>query len=308
MQRLLSLKHASSSFSKKLPFTNSSLSPSRPYYNAFNSLDKPTHHSCQQQNYIFGFSQVNPTYHFLSSQPHHTLSRIVHGFLSNPLLSKQFASNLSTAHFKFSSKGLAHYKFGGSSARFVRRYSGFNQGFGSYRRSWRSWFYQLSANDMVLGLILANVAVFMLWRVADRKFMANNFMISLDNFKSGRLHTLITSAFSHIDAEHIISNMIGLYFFGVNIGRTFGPDYLLKLYVAGAIGGSLFYLVHHAFMALSTKGQGMWMKDTSRTPGLGASGAVNAIMLLDIFLNPRSTLYLDFFIPVPAILLICRNN
>lgn len=136
MQRLLSLKHASSSFSKKLPFTNSSLSPSRPYYNAFNSLDKPTHHSCQQQNYIFGFSQVNPTYHFLSSQPHHTLSRIVHGFLSNPLLSKQFASNLSTAHFKFSSKGLAHYKFGGSSARFVRRYSGFNQGFGSYRRSW----------------------------------------------------------------------------------------------------------------------------------------------------------------------------
>ncbi|KAK8569351.1 hypothetical protein V6N13_046413 [Hibiscus sabdariffa] len=75
--------------------------------------------------------------------------------------------------------------------------------------------------------------------------------VSLDNFKSGRLHTLITSAFSHIDIEHIVSNMIGLYFFGYN----------------------------------------------------GASGAINAIMLLDIFLNPKAILYFDFIIPVPAMLL-----
>ncbi|PPR88809.1 hypothetical protein GOBAR_AA31872 [Gossypium barbadense] len=124
--------------------------------------------------------------------------------------------------------------------------------------------------------------------------------VSLDNFKSGRLHTLITSAFSHIDIEHIVSNMIGLYFFGYNIGRIFGPEYLLRLYLAGAMGGSVFYLVHHAFLA---KGQATWMMDPSRTPGLGASGAVNAIMLLDIFLNPKATLYFDFIIPVPAMLL-----
>lgn len=41
--------------------------------------------------------------------------------------------------------------------------------------------------------------------------------ISLDNFKSGRVHTMITSAFSHMDAGHIISNMIGLYFFGNSV-------------------------------------------------------------------------------------------
>ncbi|XP_074331162.1 RHOMBOID-like protein 12, mitochondrial isoform X1 [Apium graveolens] len=38
--------------------------------------------------------------------------------------------------------------------------------------------------------------------------------ISLDNLKSGRLHTLVTSAFSHMDGGHLISNMIGLYIFG----------------------------------------------------------------------------------------------
>ncbi|TYH52035.1 hypothetical protein ES332_D10G322500v1 [Gossypium tomentosum] len=71
----------------------------------------------------------------------------------------------------------------------------------------------------------------------------------------------------------------------LSIGRIFGPEYLLRLYLAGAIGGSVFYLVHHAFLAK------------------GASGAVNAIMLLDMFLNPKATLYFDFIIPVPAMLL-----
>lgn len=87
------------------------------------------------------------------------------------------------------------------------------------------------------------------------------------------------------------------------IGRNFGPEFLLKLYLAGALGGSLFYLVHHAFMHLQAKGQGMFSIDPSRMPGLGASGAVNAIMLLDIFLFPKATLYFDFIIPIPAILL-----
>lgn len=143
----------------------------------------------------------------------------------------------------------------------------------------------------------------MLWRIADQQFMMKNFTISVDNFKSGRLHTLITSAFSHIDAGHIISNMVGLYFFGMSIGNTFGPEYLLRLYLAGAIGGSVFYLVYHGFLALTSKGQGGLSKDPSKIPGLGASGAVNAIMLLNIFLNPTATLYFDFIIPVPAMLL-----
>ncbi|MBA0861824.1 hypothetical protein Goshw_001421, partial [Gossypium schwendimanii] len=126
---------------------------------------------------------------------------------------------------------------------------GFGPNRGLLKSRWRLWFQRFSASDMVLGLVLTNVAVFLLWRIADRRFMMDNFMVSLDNFKSGRLHTLITSAFSHIDIEHIVSNMIGLYFFGYNIGRIFGPEYLLRLYLAGAMGGSVFYLVHHAFLA-----------------------------------------------------------
>ncbi|XP_004301105.1 PREDICTED: rhomboid protein 1, mitochondrial-like [Fragaria vesca subsp. vesca] len=133
---------------------------------------------------------------------------------------------------------------------------------------------------MVLGLITANIVVFCLWKIADFTFMYRNFTISVFQFKLGQVHTLITYAFSHSQIGHIVSNMLGLYLFGTNIGRVFGPEFLLKLYIAGAIGGSVFHLVHHAFLYQTT-------------PVQGASGAVNAIMLLDIFIHPA----------VPAVLL-----
>lgn len=291
MQRLISLKVASD-ISRRVFTKPSSLLHSHPNKTFFSlSQPSPTHH--------LHTTSLIPPPHF-PWPSHHGLSRSVYGFISNPTLLKQV---LPTALLKGSSKTLAASRVGFLRAQFPRRSFGFSPSFDSYGRRWRSWLSGLSTNDVVLGLIIANVAVFMLWRISDHRFMLNNFTISLDNFKSGRIHTLITSAFSHIDIGHLISNMIGLYFFGMNIGRVFGPEFLLKLYLAGAVVGSVFYLVHHAFMAPSSKGQQMWSINPSAIPGLGASGAVNAIMLLDIFLFPRSTLYLEFFIPVPAILL-----
>jgi hypothetical protein len=46
-----------------------------------------------------------------------------------------------------------------------------------------------------------------------------------------------------------------LLFLTAQIARTFGPEFLLKLYLAGAIGGSVFYLLHHGYMDLSSKVQ-----------------------------------------------------
>ncbi|KAH6821889.1 RHOMBOID-like protein 12, partial [Perilla frutescens var. hirtella] len=128
--------------------------------------------------------------------------------------------------------------------------------------------------------------------------------LSVESFKSGRLHTLITSSFSDTDAFHLIGNMIGLYYFGKSIGCNFGAQYLLKLYLSAAITGSLFHLAYHAFIAppsLQNDHQQMRGIDPSNaTPAMGASGAVNAILLLDIFLFPTKTVYFEMFIPMPA--------
>ncbi|OVA14593.1 Peptidase S54 [Macleaya cordata] len=253
---------------------------------------------------LFNSSITQPhslsNFRFNSSSPwlsHHSFSEKWSAVFGNPLLVKQLFSN---THLKFQSISIIDRGALFLRAKFPRHRFESNQGYSSWRRLGNSWF--PTANDVVLGLVVTNVAVFMLWRIADPAFMRKHFMISVDNFTSGRVHTLITSAFSHMELEHLFSNMLGLYFFGRSIGEIFGPQFLLKLYLAGAVGGSIFYLVHYAFMDPSPKGSGMFYVDPKRIPGLGASGAVNAIMLLDIFLFPRATLYFNFFIPVPAIL------
>ncbi|PIA63118.1 hypothetical protein AQUCO_00200859v1 [Aquilegia coerulea] len=236
-----------------------------------------------------GFSQLG----FGSSRCYHGFSGRISGFVANPVLLKQIVSKI---HLKNQSRGFLDHMFL-MNTQFRRRHFQIHKISGN---RWRSWI--PTTDDLLLGLVLANVAVFVLWRVADPAFMKKNFMISVENFTSGRVHTLITSAFSHIEIEHIFSNMIGLYFFGKSIGNCFGPQFLLNLYLAGALGGSIFYLVHHAFMSPTSKGSGMWYVDPNKIPALGASGAVNAVMLLHIFLFPKATIYY-VFLPVPAMLL-----
>lgn len=174
-----------------------------------------------------------------------------------------------------------------------------SKGFGAwktygFRRSF--WRYAPTSDEAVLGLVGVNIAVYLLWRFVDLSFMRKHFVISLENIKSGNLHTMLTSAFSHSELDHLVINMFGLYFFGTSISRLFGPAFLFKLYIAGALGGSVFFLLHRMYV------------ETGRSfyrgaHGLGASAAVNAIILLDVLLFPKNIYYVNLIIPVPAILM-----
>uniref|UniRef100_A0ACD5W1A4 Uncharacterized protein n=1 Tax=Avena sativa TaxID=4498 RepID=A0ACD5W1A4_AVESA len=135
-----------------------------------------------------------------------------------------------------------------------------------------------SADGVVLTLMVANVAVYMLWQKADPNFMRDHFTISLENLRSGRLHTLLTSAFSHAESRHLLSNMMCLFFFGSTISSTFGPAFLLKLYTAGALVGSTFFLVEKAFAGPSK--QGYVEGGSSRTPVLVCDYLVLTVHIL----------------------------
>ncbi|MFS7939640.1 putative rhomboid protease [Helianthus anomalus] len=98
---------------------------------------------------------------------------------------------------------------------------------------------------------------------------------------------MITSAFSHKDFLHIFPNIIALYSYGKRIEQRFGPEFLLKLYLAGAFTGSVSFLLHRVFLALSSK---------------GASDAVMAILMLDTLLTPVNISLGKFTIPAHALL------
>ena len=52
--------------------------------------------------------------------------------------------------------------------------------------------------------------------------MHTHAVVSIEGLRAGRVWTAVTSAFSHQQFMHLAANMIGLYFFGRDMGRRFG--------------------------------------------------------------------------------------
>ena len=176
-------------------------------------------------------------------------------------------------------------------------------------KNWRRSYYELSnrrisfrgvMNDetVLYTLIGINAGVFMGWQALNSSFMLKHFAFSTESIRNLRPWTLVTSIFSQYDFSHLAVNMLGLFFWGREIGRMLGGTRLLGLYLAGGLVGNLVQLG----LSYSKESQYRWGQPRA-TYGLGASGAVNSIVTLSILFNPKSTVLLYFVIPVPAALL-----
>lgn len=104
-------------------------------------------------------------------------------------------------------------------------------------------------------------------------------------------YRLISYGLLHADPQHLLFNMVTLYFFG-NVMEGLYTRYL------GPFGFALFYLGGLIASIVPT-----WLRnrDNSRYHSLGASGAVSAVLFAFILLQPWATIYV-FVVPVPAIL------
>jgi membrane associated rhomboid family serine protease len=94
---------------------------------------------------------------------------------------------------------------------------------------------------------------------------------------------LITSGFLHVSWNHLLFNMITLYFFGKELELSLGPAYFLLLYFASLVGGDLFALFIH--------------RQHGDYSSVGASGAISGLVFAFIALYPGSELGF-FFLPV----------
>ena len=74
---------------------------------------------------------------------------------------------------------------------------------------------------VIWGLIGANVAGFLWWRV-DPRFMTRHAVVSYSSLAEGRFWTLIMAAFSHHDGYHLFANMFTFYFFASTIPHLYG--------------------------------------------------------------------------------------
>jgi membrane associated rhomboid family serine protease len=94
----------------------------------------------------------------------------------------------------------------------------------------------------------------------------------------------LVSGFLHVDLQHLLFNMITLYFFADQVIYKVGSFYFFLIYFGSLIFGNLLSYYFH--------------KNESYYSAVGASGAVTGILYAAILLFPGMELYL-YFIPIP---------
>lgn len=104
----------------------------------------------------------------------------------------------------------------------------------------------------------------------------------------------VTYMFVHGNTMHLISNMLGLFFFGISLERSLGSnEFVLFYFVTGILSGFFSFIVY-----LISNQYNIFL--------MGASGAVYAVLLLFAVAFPRAKIYVWGILPIPApVLVLC---
>ncbi len=143
-----------------------------------------------------------------------------------------------------------------------------------------------SLTPAVLGLIIANVAIFLLEQVVPASLVLRFALWPLG--PDFHLWQLVTYAFLHGSWWHIFGNMFGLFVFAPALEQYWGKQRFLLYYSVCVIAAALTQIaVQHA--------------TGSHEPTIGASGGVFGVLLAFAMLFPRARLLLILPpIPMPA--------
>jgi membrane associated rhomboid family serine protease len=141
-----------------------------------------------------------------------------------------------------------------------------------------------------LAIIAATVLVS--WRAFGDRALIERLLLwppAIDRHR--QYDRLVTHGFVHADWQHLLFNMITLFFFGRTVETMFAPW-------LGTVGFVLFYLSAIVVAILPS-----WLRHRhdARYRSLGASGAVSAVLFAFILVDPWSLIFV-FFVPLPAVL------
>lgn len=104
-------------------------------------------------------------------------------------------------------------------------------------------------------------------------------------------YRLLTSGFIHADWQHLIFNMLTLYFFGRNL------EYITSLLNKHV----LFIFLYLTAIIVSSLPSFLKNKNNGYYRSLGASGGVAAVLFSVIYYSPWQKIYI-WFLPIPGIL------
>jgi len=139
---------------------------------------------------------------------------------------------------------------------------------------------------LVTKLLIANVVFFVLTAIArPERIYSIGALLGVESGNTWQIWRLITYQFLHGGPWHLFMNMLGLYFFGPPLERTWGAKRFIVFYLACGVIGGLAYL---SLSAITTMPSYL----------IGASGAVLGLLAACAMLFPRMIIILIIF-PMP---------
>ncbi len=140
-------------------------------------------------------------------------------------------------------------------------------------------------------MIGINVFIFLITRIAPRTlvYLAMNPALVLQR---GFIWQTFTYMFAHANIMHVLFNMLGLFFFGVQIEKQMGSSEFLLYYLLTGFLSGLFSLIVYR------------LGGRMNVYLLGASGAVFAVLLAFATLFPHARIFVFGIIPIRAPILV----
>ncbi len=136
------------------------------------------------------------------------------------------------------------------------------------------------ASGIIIGLIvIASLVAFSSPALRDR-WVLRPYLVA----RGEQRWRILTSAFIHADAAHLIFNLVTFFSFSFPLERTIGTPKLVILYLAGLLASNLGTCFKH--------------RNDPDYASLGASGAISAVLFAAIAYFPASRLVI-FPIPMP---------
>lgn len=130
-------------------------------------------------------------------------------------------------------------------------------------------------HPVTIAIIAANV-LFSLKGFNDFGFF-EKYKFNIGGIRRGEQIRMVSSAFLHANTQHLLFNMLTLYFFADAVIMAVGVPSFVIIYVASLLlGNFLSYILH---------------KDEYHYSAIGASGAVMGILYAGILLQPRMLIY-----------------
>ncbi|MDG2147501.1 MAG: rhomboid family intramembrane serine protease [Flavobacteriaceae bacterium] len=138
----------------------------------------------------------------------------------------------------------------------------------------------------VLFLIILTNIIFS-YKGFRNKFFFDRYKFDILKLDSGDLVRMISSGFLHVDYNHLIINMLTLYFFADYVVYGVGWINFLIIYMVSLLLGNYFSYKFH--------------RKQKNYTAVGASGAVSGIVYSSILIFPDMRLAFIFFpIPMPG--------